>query len=177
MHNIFKNTEYRMLELFMEEPHRDLGLREMARLLKKSHATILNHIGKLEKSRLIAVNKSTLYPTYHANASNEYYLLYKKRQIVFRLLESGIVDYIWNKTLASAIILYGSCAKGAYSKGSDIDLFVEAKEQALDLGAYEKKLGMPIHLVFEPNIRDLPNKGLLNNLVNGAVLYGFLKIA
>ncbi|MBI2112930.1 hypothetical protein HYT52_05310 [Candidatus Woesearchaeota archaeon] len=58
---------------------------------------------------------------------------------------------------------------------SDIDIFVEAKESKLDLVKYEKKLKHTINILFEKNINDI-SKELRNNIINGVVLYGFVKI-
>ena len=71
--------------------------------------------------------------------------------------------------------MFGSCAKAAFTEKSDIDIFVEAKGSKLDIGLYEKKLNRKINLLFESNINNL-SKELKNNIINGIILYGFVKI-
>ncbi|MBU2638852.1 MAG: nucleotidyltransferase domain-containing protein [Nanoarchaeota archaeon] len=175
MHKIFENTDYRMLKLFIEEPDAGFSIREIARRLKQNHATVLNHITPFVKLELVTINKTTLYPTYRANTENKHYLFYKKNEIVFQISQSGLIQYVWEKALPSCIILYGSCAKGDYRKGSDIDLFVEAHEAKLDLAKFEKSLGREIHVIFEPEIGNLASP-LQNNVLNGIILYGFVKL-
>lgn len=175
MHKIFENTSYRMLKLFIEEPDAGFSIREIARRLKQSHATVLNHIAPFVKTELVSINKTTLYPTYRANTANKHYLFYKKNEIAFEISQSGLIEYIWEKALPSCIILYGSCAKGDYRKGSDIDIFVEANETKLDLAKFEKSFGRPIHVLFEPKIRNLASP-LQNNVLNGIILHGFVKL-
>ena len=175
MDEIFKNNKYRILELFIEFPTKDFSVRGLARHLKLSHATVLKYINDLEKLGFIKKKEETLYPTYFANTQNQKYKFYKKNYLIFNLVNSGVVDYIQKETLPSSIILFGSGAKATFTEKSDIDIFVEAKEPKLNVVKYEKKLNRKINLLFEPKLNNL-SKELRNNIVNGIVLYGFIRI-
>jgi predicted nucleotidyltransferase len=175
MDNLFKNNAYMILELFIEQPSRDFSARGIARELRINHATVLKYLSSLLKSGLINKKEKTLYPVYYANSENSKYKLYKKEYIVSKITESGLVEFVQKQTLASSIILFGSCAKGAFTETSDIDIFVESKEQKLDIRKFESKLGRRINLLFEPDINNL-SKELRNNIINGIILYGFIKI-
>ena len=175
MDELFKNNTYKILELFIEFPTKDFSVRGLARNLKLSHATVLKYIADLEKLSLIKKKEATLYPTYFANSESQKYKFYKKNWLVFKINESGLIDHIQKETLPSSIILFGSGAKATFTEKSDIDIFVEANETKLDLTKYEKKLNRKINLLFEQNINNL-SKELRNNIINGIVLYGFIKI-
>lgn len=175
MDGMFKNNTYRILELFIEFPTKDFSVRGIARHLKLSHATVLKYITNLEKPGLIKKKEETLYPTYYANTESQKYKFYKKNWIIFKISESGLINHIQKETLPSSIILFGSGAKSAFTEKSDIDIFVEAKETTLDLIKYEKKLNRKINLLFEQNMNNL-SKELRNNIINGVVLYGFMRI-
>ena len=175
MDELFKNNTYKILELFIEFPTKDFSVRGIARNLKLSHATILKYIADLEKLSLIKKKEATLYPTYFANTESQKYKFYKRNWFVFKISESGLIDYIQKETLPSTILLFGSGAKATFTEKSDIDIFVEANEAKLDLTKYEKKLNRKINLLFERNINNL-SKELRNNIINGVVLYGFIKI-
>ena len=175
MDELFKDNAYKILELFIEYPTKDFSIRGIARHLGLSHATILKYIDDLEKLSLIRKKESTLYPTYFANTESQKYKFYKKNWLFFKITESGLIDYIQKETLPSSIILFGSGAKATFTEKSDIDLFVEAKEIPLDLTKYGKKINYKINLLFEPNINHL-SKELRNNIINGVVLYGFIRI-
>ncbi len=175
MDKLFKNNIYKILELFIEFPSKDFSVRGIARHLKLSHATILKYITDLEKIGLIKKKNETLYPTFYANTENPQYKFYKRNWLVFEINDSNLIDYIQKEALSSSIILFGSGAKATFTETSDIDLFVEAKEIPLDLTKYEKKLNHKINLLFEPNINNL-SKELRNNIINGIILYGFVKI-
>lgn len=175
MDNLFKNKAYKILELFIEHPHKEFYIREIARELRLSHAIVIKYIRELTKLKLIEKNSNNLYPVYSANYGNARFLFYKRNYILFKIITSGLVDYLWKKTLAESIVLFGSCATGDFTEKSDIDVFIESKEIKLDLSKYEKMLKRKINLLFEPDIDDL-SKGLKYNIVKGITLYGSLKI-
>ena len=175
MDELFKNNTYKILELFIEFPAKDFSVRGLARNLKLSHATVLKYIVDLEKLSLIKKKEATLYPTYFANTESQKYKFYKRNGLVFKINESGLIEYLQKETLPSTVILFGSGAKATFTEKSDIDIFVEANETKLDLTKYEKKLNRKINLLFEQNINNL-SKELRNNIINGVVLYGFIKI-
>ncbi len=175
MNENFKNNTYRILELFIELPNKDFSLRGIARELKLSHATVLKHIDDLCKLNLVKKKDETLYLTYYANTENRQYKFYKKNYLIFKLFNSGLIDFIQKQTLPSSIILFGSGAKATFTENSDIDIFIEAKRNNLSLSKYKKKLKHKINFLFESNINNLSSE-LRNNIINGVVLYGFIKI-
>ena len=175
MDELFKNNTYKILELFIEFPTKDFSIRGLARNLKLSHATVLKYIADLEKLGFIKKKEATLYPTYFANTESQKYKFYKRNWLIFKINESGLIDYIQKEALPSSIILFGSGAKATFTIKSDIDIFVEANETKLELTKFEKKLNHKINLLFEQNINHL-SKELRNNIINGVVLYGFIKI-
>ncbi len=175
MDELFKNNTYKILELFIEFPAKDFSVRGLARELKISHATVIKYIADLEKLGFIKKKEATLYPTYFANTESQKYKFYKRNWLVFKINESGLIDYIQKESLPSSVILFGSGAKATFTERSDIDIFFEARERKLDLTKYEKKLNHKINLLFEQNINNL-SKELRNNIINGVVLYGFIKI-
>ena len=108
--------------------------------------------------------------------SSEMFRLLKGDDTVHRLDATGIVDYIEESLRPDCIVLFGSAAHGEDTEESDIDLFVQARERELDLGAYEGPLCRRVHVLFEPEVRQLAPE-LLNNIANGRVLRGYLKVA
>jgi len=175
MDELFKNKTYKILELFIEFPSKDFSVRGIARHLKLSHATILKYINDLEKLGAIKKKKVTLYPTYFANTESQTYKFYKRNWLVFKIMDSGLIDSIQKEILPSSIILFGSGAKATFTEKSDIDIFIEAKETPINLTKYEKKLNHKINLLFEQNVNNL-SKELRNNIINGVILHGFVKI-
>jgi len=175
MDTIFKNNGFRILELFIEHPNKDYFARGIARELKITHATVLKYLKKILELGFVKKKKETLYPTYYANTENEKYKSYKKNNMLFKIKESGLVNHIQKQTLTSSIILFGSSAKATYNENSDIDIFVEAKQTKLNVSIYEKILKRKINLLFEAKMSNL-SKELKNNIVNGIILYGFIRL-
>ena len=171
----FKNNAYRILEQFIRFPTKEFSGRGIARSLNLSHGTVLKHISELERLDMVRKKDTTLYPTFYANTENQKYRFYKKNWLVFKIKESGIIEYIQEKTLSSSIVLFGSGAKGTFSEGSDIDIFVEAQDSGLATEKYEKKLNRTINILFESDVNNL-SRELCNNIINGIVLYGYIKL-
>lgn len=175
MDEILKNNAYRLLELFIGYSDKDFSARGIARKLRLNHATVLKYLKNLLESGLVRKKEETLYPMYYANSESSKFRRYKKDYIVFKIIESGLIDYLQENTLASLIVLFGSCAKGEFTEQSDVDVFLQAKKSVLDIRKFERKLGRKISILFEANVNNL-SKELKNNIINGVVLYGFIKI-
>ena len=74
-----------------------------------------------------------------------------------------------------AIILFGSYSRGEDTETSDIDLAVATtKKLSLNLTLYEKKLKRKIS-IHEITLEKVSEE-FLNNLANGLVITGYLKI-
>ncbi|MDP7492078.1 MAG: nucleotidyltransferase domain-containing protein [Candidatus Undinarchaeales archaeon] len=151
-------------------------MRELSRLVGLTHPALLNHLRALVTDSLLVRSEEGLYPTYEGNMSSEMFRLLKGDDTVHRLDATGIVDYIEESLRPDCIVLFGSAAHGEDTEESDIDLFVQARERELDLGAYEGPLCRRVHVLFEPEVRQLAPE-LLNNIANGRVLRGYLKVA
>lgn len=175
MNEIFKTNQYKVLELFIEQPFKRFSIRAIARILKLSHPVIIKYIKELLNLKLIKKDTDTLYPTYYGNDESDDFKLYKKHNIIEKIYESGLIKHIYENTLANSIILFGSSSKAYYDEKSDIDIFVEARQKHLDLERFEKLLGKEIQLIFEKNINDL-SKELRRNIVNGVILDGFVRV-
>ncbi|OYT32192.1 hypothetical protein B6U93_02410 [Candidatus Woesearchaeota archaeon ex4484_78] len=173
---MFKNyNKYKILKLFLNSPTESFRLRELSRLSNISPLSVMNYLKKFEKEGLIKRFVKRKIPFYQAERDNEKFILYQKLSIIYELHESGLVDDLWDKLSPEAIILFGSFAKGEAVESSDIDIFIIGKEKKIDLTEFEKKLNKKIHLMFEPNLKNI-SKELKNNLINGVVLKGFLKV-
>jgi predicted nucleotidyltransferase len=127
------------------------------------------------KKKLIIKYKKRGIPFYKANFDNEKFREYKKISVLYELNNSGLIEFLWNKISPEAIVLYGSYSKGESIENSDIDLFVIGKEKEVNIDRFEKMIGVNIHILFEENIKKIPNE-LKNNLINGIILRGYLKI-
>lgn len=168
-------SRYRILQAFFDAPRKQFHMRELSRLVKLAQPSVLHHLKALVKEGFILKETNSLYPTYTANQEQPAFRLLKQQNIVWRLHTSGLLEFLDGKIKPTCIVLFGSASRGEDTEKSDIDLFVQAEESALELGIFEKSLKRRIHPLFEPELSTV-NKELLNNIINGQVLYGYLKV-
>ena len=171
-----------ILKYFFEEPNRAFHIRELAKLTKLAPTTVTSYLEYFRKKGLLTKQKERNYVLYRAETTNQFFKEEKKHYNIIKLKESGLIDFL-NEELnyPETIILFGSYAKAENIKGSDIDLFVlsETKKE-LNLNKFEKelkaKIQLFIHTKREFNIMKSKNKELLNNIINGVKIQGFLEV-
>lgn len=175
-----KDNRNKVLSIFFEDPLPEgigFQLREISRKIKVAPPSVKNYLIELEKENLIIKSKHRIYgyPVYLANRDNENFKFLKKVENITRIKESNLLEHLNEKFMPEVIILFGSCANGEDIKNSDIDLFIQAKEEKLDLSKFEKLLNRKINLFFNNDFNKL-SKELKNNIINGVILKGYLKV-
>ena len=170
-----KNNRYKLLKVFLDNPTDSFRLRELSRLSGISPPSVINYLKEFEDKGLIRSYVKREIPFYRSERDNEDFIFHKKLSILYELQNSGLIAFLWDKLSPEAIILYGSCAKGESTEESDIDIFIVGKERKISLENYREKLNKEIHLMFEEDPKKIP-KELKNNLINGIVLKGYLKL-
>ena len=171
-----KDNITKVLEIFFDNPVPEgigFQLREISRKIKLAPKSVKLYLEELEKESLIIKKKHRIhnYPVYYANRDDSYFKFLKRLNMLRRIKESGLLDYLDEKCMPDAIILFGSASRGEDIKGSDIDLYMQCDEKKLDLSRYEKELGRKINLFFEKNF-DRLSEELKNNIINGDRLKG-----
>lgn len=174
-----KYNKYRVLKPFFDNPHpKGIGfqLRELSRILKLAPKSVSIYLKDLEKDGMVLKAKHRIhgYPVYYANTENEFFKLYKRMDMVASIHESGLIDYLEDKIMPESIILFGSAARGEDNAESDLDIFIEAKENDIDIEKFERILKRRINLLFSQKFKALSNE-LKNNIINGIKLGGYLK--
>ncbi len=171
----YNSNTLNILKLFFVYPTTGFLIREIARKTNIGEPSVINHLNLLLKDKLIMKQESKPYPLFKANRENELFKSLKTFDTIFRIKESGLLKYIYDSTLPNVIILFGSASKGEDIEQSDIDLYIQAKEKRLDLQRYESILNRKISLFFKENFLRI-NKELRNNIINGIILKGYLKV-
>ena len=172
-----KSNTYKLLKVFMDFPTESFRLRELSRLSKISPPSVMAYLREFEKQNLIQKKIKRRIPFYTALRDNYDFILYKKISILFELNKSGLVDYLWDELSPEAVVLYGSFARGESIEDSDIDLFILGKKTNTDinLDKFEKTLGKKIHFLSEEKLKNISVE-LRNNLLNGIILKGYIKV-
>jgi len=170
-----KWSEYSTLEQFFDFPRKSFLIRGLSRKTNLAQTSIKVHLERLESEGLLKKDDTGIYPAYKANVENPSFRLLKSQNIVLRLNQAGVIGAIEKKAYPNCIVLFGSGARGEDNENSDIDLFVQSKKHDIDLSKPEKSVNRKINILYEPNLKTLGPE-LLNNIVNGYVLYGYLKV-
>ena len=173
---MFQNyNKLRVLGLFFERPTTELYLRQISRLTDISPASTKRYLKELQKEELISISRKGLYPTYRAARDMGGFKNLKKWLLPITLSTFGLIDHVVDRCSPDVIILFGSASRGADIDTSDIDIAIVSKESELDLGTFEKRLNRKISPLFIGTINEVSAE-LKNNLINGIVLYGYLKV-
>ncbi|MEM4335941.1 MAG: ArsR family transcriptional regulator [Candidatus Anstonellales archaeon] len=170
-----KYSRYKILQKFFDFPTKSFYMREISRIVGISQPSTIAHLKALVKEGFIIKEKKGIYPSFKANRENERFRVYKKLDLIIRMHDSGFINYILDLCLPDSLILYGSASKGEDIETSDIDIFIQSKEKKIIVGKYEKLFNRRIALFFEENFSRLPAE-LKNNILNGVVLHGYIKV-
>ncbi len=158
----------KILESIFEYPNREFTIREISKITKIPTSNIQRYLKELREKEIINTNNQLII--------NNYNKFLKSYFMINKLYENKLIDYINNTFVPSLIIIFGSVRKGEYDFESDIDIFIEStKNIKVDLSNFEKKLNHKIQLFIYKDIKELPNN-LLNNVINGIKLTGYIKI-
>lgn len=163
------NNKLKILSLYHSNYLAQYHTREMAKLTKKSHVTLLPHLKALEKEKILMAKTVGKNKVYSLNLDN---ILTKNYIIISELVESiiyqeqvffvkKITTEISKLYLPESLLIFGSYAKRTFKEESDVDLFYlgELKETEITkIKAVGKTYGKTINL----KTATLPNfeKGL-----------------
>ncbi len=135
------DNKFRILRLYRSNYLAQYHTREMARLTKKSHVTLLPHLNALEKEKILRakiIGKNKVYTINLDNLLTKSYLviselvdsiLYQERVFIIK----KITAEVFKLNLPGSSILFGSYAKRTFKEDSDIDVFYlgELKEEEI----------------------------------------------
>lgn len=171
---IQKYGAWRVFAAFARNPRKPYQVRELSRNIGLAATSVQLHLKELERMGLVRKEKAGVYDAYKSDFESDSFRFYKGVYNIVSLHDSGLIEELERKTSPDAIVLFGSYAKGEDLENSDIDIFLIAKEKSIVLEKYEKRLNRKIQLFFSEDIGRLP-KELLNNILNGRVLRGFVR--
>ena len=124
--------KFKILALYRSNYNAQYHVRAIAKLLDKSHVTILPYLKDLETEAVLTaktIGRNKLYLINNESIIAKKYLILAEviETITFlkkQFLIKTIVTEIQKQTMNTSIILFGSYAKKTQTKESDIDLFV-----------------------------------------------------
>lgn len=170
------------LEYFFEEPNKWFHVREMARLLKLNPTTVSKYLNRLCRDGTLIKKYERRHLLFKANTENHNYKDAKIYYNIKSIRNSGLIEYLDQELhYPEAIVIFGSYAKGENDKNSDIDVFVISNiKKELKLEVFEKKVKAKLQLFIknkdEFSKLQKENKNLVNSMINGIVIKGYLEV-
>lgn len=153
----------KILEVFLKDPFKEIHLREIARLSKVSLNNVDNSLRLFVKDNMFKRRDVSNMTFFKPNLENETLLkifeflelekkkeFYDKNKKIARLLQKYTQDIIdlSNKRI-QLVILFGSVARGKWTKGSDIDILVVVSEKDKDVIATLNKAKIDVSPLLE----------------------------
>ena len=125
------NIKLELISLFRSNYFNQLHIREMAKLIGKSHVSLLPHLKSFEKDNILLsknVGKSKVYSlNLENNQVREFLSLSEKKETLNLLSKEFFIKKLYDEFLSlnlnGCLILFGSYASLTHDKESDIDLF------------------------------------------------------
>jgi len=160
------------LKPFFEDNYRRINVREYSRIRKISPPSASKLLGRMEKKGLLKKENERNYIYYFANKESELFIDLSKIYWAEILRKLGLIDNI-KKLITPVIILFGSLNKAEVKGDSDVDLAIfTLSKKEINIQSFEKKLKRKIQIFRFKTIKDVKNKDLLNNILNGFVIGG-----
>lgn len=145
-------------------------------MMKKAPATVSKELKELSRKKILRERKERRFNFYKADIGSEAYRDLKTYYNIRKIRNSGLIEELNKIYLKPTVILFGSACQGTDTDTSDFDLVViSEKTPKFQAKEFEKKLNHEIQMFNIKSIKDLKNKHLINNVLNGIVLQGELK--
>jgi predicted nucleotidyltransferase len=140
------NYEFSVMGLYRSDYQKSLHARAMAKLLNTSHVTLLPHLKRLEKNKILISRKAGKNKDYLLNPDNiitKDYLIIAEKLETIKYLEKNflikkISEQLFDLDMTGSIALFGSYAKNYATEASDIDLFYLGKLSETQEGEVKK---------------------------------------
>ena len=148
-----------IIGLYRKNYFNQFHIREMAKLIGKSHVSLLPYLKKFEKDKILLAKwfgKSKVYSlNFNNNQVKDFLSLSEKKKTINFLNKEFFVKKIYdefaNLNLNGCLILFGSYASSSKTKESDVDLIyigeIKDKEKK-KLKEFSKLYNKEIHLIF-----------------------------
>ena len=165
------------LKPFFEDCYRRINVREYSRIMKISPPTASKVLFNLNKKDLLLMEKDRNYIFFYANKN--YNIFIDLSRIYWKVKLKDLTETLSRNTTSPSIILFGSLSKAETKSDSDIDICIIGHKKGkicLCLKDFENKLKRKIQMFFFTSIKDIKNKELANNIINGCLIEGKLRL-
>lgn len=183
MINMYKseltNLQQGILNFLFANPTKEFNMLRLSQVLGVSQPAIKKAMPFLAKKDYIKLSKDKESKRYaiFLNRDNPEIIYMKRVKNLDNIYSSGLVKFLFELFPGSTIILFGSYSFGEDTEKSDVDIAViGSEEKELNLAIYEKAFGRVISINFFNSFREIKDNNLKNNILNGIVLSGSVKL-
>ena len=153
---------------FFENCYARISVRQYARLRKISPPTASVLLKMYEKEGLLINEKDRTYIMFCANMESSDFIMLSRIYWQQKLHE--LIEFI-EEGSPNSVVLFGSLSKAETRPESDIDLAVFGGEK-MDVERFEKHLKRPIQVFWFDSLRNIKDRELTKNIVNGHIVSG-----
>lgn len=162
------------LGAFFEDCYRRINVREYAKIMNISPPTASKILTEYFKEGILIKEAERNYLFFHANNKSKEFIDLSK--IYWQLKLKDLIQYIEKTAVSPTLVLFGSLAKAEAKIDSDIDLGIFGHKRKINLVYFEKKIKRKIQIFWFSSIKEIKNKELANNIINGYILRGRLSL-
>jgi len=159
---------------FFEDCYRRVNVREYAKLVHVTPPTASKMLDYYTNKGLLLKTRYKNYILFYAEKSSKTFI--DLSRIYWHQILKELIGYMEKQLVSPAIVLFGSLSKAEVKKDSDIDLAIFANERKLNIKNFEDKLRRKIQIYWFKSLTGIKNKELANNIANGYILIGRLKL-
>ena len=162
------------LKPFFDNCYARVNVREYARLTGITPPTASALLKYYQKEGLLLSEKDRNYILFRANSADKTFI--NLSRIYWSLILSDLVHSLEKELIDPTVILFGSLSKAEAKPDSDIDIAIFTDNKEIGLSEFRKKLKREIHALWYKSFNDIKNNSLKNNIANGYVLSGRVKL-
>lgn len=162
------------LKPFFDDCYRRINVREYAKIMHISPPTASKLLTHYNSENLLLRDTYRNYILFYANKESKDFVDLSRIYWKNRLKE--LISLMEKKLTSPAVVLFGSLSKAEAKQDSDVDLAVFANKKELDITVIEGKMKRKIQIFWFESIKDVKNKDLANNIINGYILKGRLSL-
>lgn len=163
-------------EFYFRNPTTKLRVREIERTVNIPLPSVIKYTKELVSENILKKEGIGTTTFFTANR-DKLFFLEKKLYNLQKIYNSGVIEYIQKELHNPTVILFGSFAKGEDTEESDIDIYIQtSSRKKIDLKPYFSEIGRDFQIFQHKHIKELQNTYLMNNIVNGITLNGFIEV-
>jgi predicted nucleotidyltransferase len=173
------NLQQGILKFLFSRPESSFNMIRLSQFLEVSQPAIKKAMPLLEKNNFIKLSRDKESKRYSItlNRDNSEIIYLKRANNLERIYLSKLHSFLYDLFPGTTIILFGSYSRGEDSESSDIDIaIVGMSEKDINLSKFQKEMDRNISLHFYNSFKDIKDENLKNNILNGIVLSGSVKI-